>query len=66
MTIFPLNFLTIFPLNNLTIFPLNVLSNNVLYRNAGGKKFFINLCVLDEIPPPTPITEQELERYGRA
>jgi len=31
-------------------------------RNAGGKKFFINLCVLDEIPPPTPITEQELER----
>ncbi|XP_023335054.1 PIH1 domain-containing protein 1-like [Eurytemora carolleeae] len=31
-------------------------------RNADGKKFFINLCVLQEIPPPTPISEQELER----
>jgi len=31
-------------------------------RNAQGKKFFLNLCRLDEIPAPTPITEKELER----
>jgi len=31
-------------------------------RNAGGKKFFLNVCRLQEIPAPTPITEQELQR----
>lgn len=31
-------------------------------KNAKGTKFFVNLCRLNEIPAPTPISEQELER----
>jgi len=31
-------------------------------RNAAGKKVFLNVCRLPEIPAPTPITEQELQR----
>merc|ERR550519_1148428 len=30
-------------------------------KTDGGDKFFINLCKLNEIPSPPPITEQELE-----
>lgn len=30
-------------------------------KTDGGEKFFINLCKLNEIPSPPPITEKELE-----
>ena len=31
-------------------------------KNAGGSKFFINICKLTEIPPPPPIDESELAK----
>ena len=31
-------------------------------RSEGGKKFFINVCKVTELPSPPPIEEQELER----
>jgi len=31
-------------------------------KNSAGSKFFINLCKLNEIPPPPPLDEEELTR----
>jgi len=31
-------------------------------KNSNGSKYFINLCKLSEIPPPPPITEDELTK----
>lgn len=31
-------------------------------KNSKGQKFFLNLCRVDQVPAPTPIKEEELER----
>jgi len=46
--------------SSVTVYPKPGLC--VKTKNDKGMKFFLNLCRVDEIPAPTPMKEEELER----